>query len=80
MEIKETVKTKLVKVKDEAAKIAVAVAPYITIGVASGAIVYITAKASYNIGWGRGFVTGTQNGKKAVIEIINDLAKSVETK
>lgn len=79
MEIK-TVKARLSEAKDKAAKIAAGLTPYIAIGVASGAIVFITAKASYNTGWGQGFVAGNQNGRKAVMEIISDLAKSVETK
>ena len=79
MEIK-TVKTKLSKVKDKAVKKAVELAPYVTIFATSGAIVYITAKTSYNAGYGQGFITGNINGKKAVMEIISDLAKSVETK
>lgn len=80
MKIKNTVKTKLVKAKDAAVKKAVKLAPYITIAVTSGAIIYITAKASYNTGYGQGFITGNQNGKNAVIEIVHDLLKNEETK
>lgn len=76
MEIKNTVKTKLVKAKDRA----VAAAPYIAIGVASGTVVYITARASYLAGYTRGVLNGTEAGKNAVIEIISDLAKNVGTK
>ena len=79
MEIK-TVKTKLSKVKDKDVKKAVELAPYVTFFATSGVIVYTTAKASYNAGYGQGFITGNINGKKTVMEIISDLAKSVETK
>ena len=80
MEIKNTVRTKLVKAKDRAVAFAVAAAPYIAIGVASGTIVYITARASYLAGYTRGVLNGTEAGKNAVIEIISDLAKNVGTK
>lgn len=80
MNYKETVKNKLVHVKDEAIRKAAELAPYIAILAASGSLVYIVTKAGYNTGYGQGFIDGNLNGKKAVIEIINDLAKSVETK
>lgn len=80
MEIKNTVKTKLVKAKDRAVAFAVAAAPYITIGVASGTVVYIAARASYLAGYTRGVLDGTEAGKNAVIEIISDLTKNVGTK
>lgn len=79
MEIK-TVRAKLSEAKNKAVKKAVELAPYVTIFATSGAIVYITAKASYIAGYGQGFITGNINGKNAVIEIISNLAKSVETK
>ena len=80
MEIKNTVKTKLVKAKDRAVAFAVAAAPYIAIGVASGTVVYITARASYLAVYTQGVLNGTEAGKNAVIEIISDLAKNVGTK
>ena len=79
MEIKNTVKTKLVKAKDRAVAFAAKAAPGIVIGVTCGAMAYITGKAAYAIGYGRGAIDGSNAGKKAVIEIISDLAKSVET-
>ena len=80
MEIKETVKTKLVHVKDEAVAVAAAVAPYMAVGVACGFITYVTAKATYVKWYSQGVLNGAQAGKNAVIDIISDLAKSVETK
>lgn len=80
MEIKNTVKDKLSKAKDKAVAFAVKATPYIAIGVTSGTIIYITAKASYATGYSQGAIDGSNAGKKAVIEIINDLAKSVGTK
>lgn len=80
MEIKNTVRTKLVKAKDKAVAFVAAAAPYIAIGIASGTVVYITARTGYLTGYTRGVLSGTEAGKNAVIEIISDLAKSVETK
>lgn len=80
MEIKNTVKTKLVKAKDRAVAFAVAAAPYAVIGVACGAITYTTALATYAVGYSRGATDGADAGKRAVIEIISDLAKNVGTK
>jgi hypothetical protein len=80
MEIKNTVKTKLVKAKDRAVAFAVAAAPYAVIGVACGAITYTTALATYAEGYCKGFLEGNMHGKNAVIEIISDLAKNVGTK
>ncbi|MCI7292205.1 MAG: hypothetical protein MR504_08435 [Methanobrevibacter woesei] len=80
MEIKNTVKTKLVKAKDKAVAFVEVAAPYIAIGVTSGAVVYTAARASYLLGYTRGVLSGTEAGKNAVIEIISDLVKNVETK
>lgn len=80
MEIKNTVKNKLVKAKDMAVEFVEVAAPYIAIGVISGTIVHITARASYSAGYSQGVLNGAQAGKNAVIEVISDLAKSVETK
>ncbi|WP_443794434.1 hypothetical protein [Dialister hominis] len=80
MEIKNTVKTKLVKVKDKAVAFAVKAAPYVVIGGVFGLITCTTAKATYAEGYSKGFFEGNMLGKKAVIEVISDLAKSVETK
>ena len=80
MEIKNTVKDKLVKAKDKAVEIAMVAAPYIAIGVTCGVITYTTASATYAIGYRQGVLSGTEAGKNAVIEIISDLAKSVGTK
>lgn len=79
MEI-NTVKTKLVEAKDKAAEIAVAVAPYMVVGVTCGFITYVTAKTAYVTGRSQGFLNGAKAGKNAVIDVIGDLAKSVETK
>lgn len=80
MEIKNTVKTKLVKTKDKAVAFAMKAAPYIVIGVTSGAVAYIAGKAAYAMGYSQGAIDGSSAGRKAVIEIISDLTKSVETK
>lgn len=80
MEIKNTVKNKLSEAKDKAVAFASAAAPYIAIGVASGTIVYITARASHDAGYCQGFLEGNKLGKRAVIETISDLAKNVGTK
>lgn len=80
MEIKNTVKDKLSKAKDKVVAFAMEAAPYIVIGVTSGAIVYIAGKAAYAMGYNQGAIDGSNAGKKAVIEIISDLTKSVETK
>ena len=80
MEIKNTVKNKLSDARDKVVAFASDAAPYIAIVVASGTIAYITARASYLRGYTRGVLSGTEAGKNAVIEIISDLAKSVETK
>jgi len=80
MEIKETVKTKLVHAKDEFVAFAAEVMPYVTIAITCGTITYVAAKASYIKGYNQGLCSGARHGKNAVIEIINDLAKSVETK
>lgn len=80
MEIKNTVKNKLVKAKDKAVAFVEMAAPYIVIGVTSGTVVYIAARAGYLAGYTRGVLNGAQAGKNAAIEIISDLAKSVETK
>lgn len=80
MEIKNTVKDKLSKAKDKAVAFATAAAPGIVVGVTCGTVVYITGKAAYAMGYSQGAIDGSNAGKKAVIEIISDLAKSVETK
>lgn len=80
MEIKNTVKDKLSKAKDKVVAFATEAAPYIVIGVTSGAVAYIAGKASYAVGYSQGTIDGSNAGGKAVIEIISDLAKSVETK
>lgn len=80
MEIKNTVRTKLVKAKDKAVAFAAVAAPYIAFGVACGAITYTTAIATYAIGYSQGAINGADAGKHAVIEIISDLAKNVGTK
>lgn len=80
MEIKNTVRTKLVKAKDKAVAFAAVAAPYIVIGVTCGTIAYITGKAAYAMGYSQGAIDGSNAGKKAVIEIICDLAKNVGTK
>lgn len=80
MEIKNTVKDKLSKAKDKAVAFAVKAAPYIVIGVTCGTTAYITGKATYAMGYSQGAIDGSNAGKKTVIEIINDLAKSVGTK
>lgn len=80
MEIKDTVKNKLVKAKDKAAEIAVVVAPYIAIGATCGFVTFVTGMSTYRTGYSQGLLNGAQAGKNAVIEIISDLAKSVETK
>lgn len=80
MEIKNTVKTKIVKAKDWAVAFAVQAAPGIVIGVTCGTVAYITGKAAYAMGYNQGAIDGSNAGGKAVIEIISDLAKSVETK
>lgn len=80
MEIKNTVKTKLVKAKDKAVAFAVAAAPYVVIGGFCGLVTYTAALATYAEGYSKGFFEGNMHGKKAVIEVISDLAKSVETK
>ena len=73
-------RTKLVKAKDEAVEFVSVAAPYIVIGVIGGTVAYIAARASYSAGYTRRAFRGAEDGKNAVIEIINDLAKSVETK
>lgn len=80
MEIKNTVKTKLIKAKDKAVAFVEVAAPYIVFGAVCGAITYTTAIASYAIGYNKGSIDGTEAGKNTVIKIISDLAKSVETK
>lgn len=75
MEIK-TVKAKLSKVKDKAVEIV----PRITFGATCGLIVFATGMNIYKVGYSRGVLTGARAGKNAVIDIISDLAKSVETK
>lgn len=80
MEIKNTVKNKLVKAKDKAAEIAVVVTPYIAIGATFGFVTFVTGMTAYKKGYSRGVLNGAQAGKNAVIEIISDLVKSVGTK
>lgn len=80
MEIKNTVKTKLVEAKDKAAEIAVEAVPYITFGATCGFITFVTGLATYKMGYSQGVLNGARAGKNAVIDIISDLAKSVETK
>ena len=80
MEIKETVKTKLVRAKDKSVAFVKKAWPYPAVVTASIVIMGIENRAYYAKGYSRGFFAGNQTGKKAVIEIINDLAKSVETK
>lgn len=80
MEIKETVKTKLVHAKDEIVAFAAEVTPYVTTAIICGAITYVAANGAYAMGYNKGLCSGAQAGRNAVIEIVNDLAKKVETK
>lgn len=79
MEIK-TVKAKLSKAKDKVVAFAAVAAPYIVFGATCGVITYTTATATYAVGYTKGTLDGTKLGRSSVIEIISDLAKSVETK
>lgn len=80
MEIKDTVKTKLIKAKNKVVAFAAVAAPYIVFGATCGVITYTTATATYAIGYNKGTLDGIKLGRSSVIETISDLAKNVGTK
>lgn len=80
MEIKETVKTKLGDAKDKSIAFVKKAWPYASAITVTAGILGIVYRESYLKAYSRGFCDGKRLGQNTVIKIINDLAKSVETK